>query len=456
MRLRAIVVAALLAVLAAGVVVAAVLAAERSSAERAIGDGSHAVTEGQVRNPAEAPEGIPEAPTEPGATAQGDSAEAPTEDHAEASEAEEVDAPEAPREPERILPPGPPSDERTLEHVTTIHGSISPKSIVASHTGVFFAQNMMYRHTISVYDRNHDLLATIPDTVNLVDFGYDGPDADLRGSPVETAFSPDGAYAYVSNYKMYGPGFDRGGTDTCSPADRYDDSFVYRVDVAALEIDQVIPVGAVPKYVAATPDGRSVLVSNWCSYDLSIIDVEAARELGRVDVGRYPRGIAVTRDASTAYVALMGTFDIAVLDLTRLDDVRDDGPATPDLDHLVVDTLAGVGRSPRHLVLDPDERYLYATLNGEGVVVRIDLRTGEQVRVTTGRAPRSMDISADGRALYVVNYRSDTVSKVRTDDMTVMQTLDVDDRPIGITYDRATAEVWVAHYSGSIRVLQDR
>jgi len=34
----------------------------------------------------------------------------------------------------------------------------------------------------------------------------------------------------------------------------------------------------------------------------------------------------------------------------------------------------------------------------------------------------------------------------------VMQTLDVDDRPIGITYDRATAEVWVAHYSGSIRV----
>jgi YVTN family beta-propeller protein len=329
---------------------------------------------------------------------------------------------------------------------------------------------MMYLHTITVYDRDHQLVATIPDTVNLTEFGYAGPDADLRGAPVEMAFSPDGSHAYVSNYKMYGPGYGNGGTDVCSPDDGYDDSFVYRIDVTTLEIDQVIPVGSVPKYVATTPDGGFVLVSNWCSYDVSIIDVEAARELGRVPLGRYPRGIAVTADASTAYVAMMGTYDIAVLDLTHLDpsdhlDATGEGDtdrgwphatAPPDLDHLHVETLTGIGNAPRHLVLDPDERYLYATLNGEGVVVRVDLTTGDHLRVATGAAPRSMDISADGEALYVVNYRADTVSKVRTDDMTVMQTIDVDDRPIGITYDRATAEVWVAHYSGSIRVLQDR
>ena len=38
-------------------------------------------------------------------------------------------------------------------------------------------------------------------------------------------------------------------------------------------IDQVIPVGAVPKYVAVTPDDKTVLVTNWCSWDLSVIDV---------------------------------------------------------------------------------------------------------------------------------------------------------------------------------------
>lgn len=231
-----------------------------------------------------------------------------------------------------MTPPGPPSDERTLEHLTTIRGDISPKSIVSSHTGVFFAQNMMYRHTITVYDRDHELVTTIPDTVMLEDHGIDGPGTELRGSPVELAFSPDGEHAYVSNYKMYGPGFDRGGGDTCSPADGYDESFVYRIDVDALEIDRVIPVGSVPKYVAATPDGRHVLVTNWCSYDVSI-DTQLGEEIERVHIGRYPRGIAVTSDSSTAYIAVMGSTDIAVLDLEKL----------------TVTALEDVGRSPRHL-----------------------------------------------------------------------------------------------------------
>lgn len=344
-------------------------------------------------------------------------------------------APSAP-----ALPPGPPTDERVLEVRTEIGGNISPKSVVASPGGLFLAQNMMYRHTITVYDRSHELVATIPDTVNPTEFGLDGPDADVRGAPVEAAFTPDGRYAYVSNYAMYGAGYDREGTDTCSPADGYDDSTVYRLDLETLAIDQVIPVGSVPKYVAVTPDGSQVLVTNWCSYDLSIIDVATGTEVDRVELGRYPRGIAVTSDSSTAYIALMGTYDILVLDL-------DDGSS---------DLLTGIGRGPRHLVLSPDDRTLYATINGEGIVAKIDLATQEVVTTATGQAPRSMDIAADGRSLYVVNYLGDTVSKVRTSDMSVLQTLDVADKPIGITYDRGTGQVWVASYSGVITVMDDR
>ena len=40
----------------------------------------------------------------------------------------------------------------TLTHVTTINGHISPKSVDATGTGLVFAQNMMYRHTMTVYD----------------------------------------------------------------------------------------------------------------------------------------------------------------------------------------------------------------------------------------------------------------------------------------------------------------
>ena len=48
------------------------------------------------------------------------------------------------------------------------------------------------------------------------------------------------------------------------------------------------------------------------------------------------------------------------------------------------------------------------------------------------------------------------MSKLRTSDMTTLQTIDACYHPIGITYDRPTRRVWVACYTGSIRVYDDR
>jgi DNA-binding beta-propeller fold protein YncE len=59
------------------------------------------------------------------------------------------------------------------------------------------------------------------------------------------------------------------------------------------------------------------------------------------------------------------------------------------------------------------------------------------------------------KALYVVNYESGTVTKLRTGDMSTLQTIDACFRPMGITYDRPTQRVWVACYTGSIRVYDD-
>ena len=332
----------------------------------------------------------------------------------------------------------PPASTTELALFETIGGDISPKSVVASGTGLFFAQNMMYRHTITVYDANYQLVKTISDEVVLADYGIEGFNGTHRGAPVEAAFTSDGRYAYISNYEMYGDGYGRPGGDGCNNGG-WDHSYLYRVDTDSLEIDQVIDVGAVPKYVAVTPDNSMVLVTNWCSFDLSLVDVDTALETATVDLGRHPRGIAVTSDSAIAYVAVMGSRDIAVV----------------HLDDLEVGWIRGVGSNPRHLVLSPDGEYLYATLNGDGRVIKIDLATNEVIaRVATGAAPRSMDISDDGEALYVVNYNSSTVSKVLTADMTEVQELDTNYHPIGITY--FAGEVWVSNYSGTIQVFVDR
>ncbi len=165
-----------------------------------------------------------------------------------------------------------PASQRTLVEVDTIGGTISPKSVVASGDGKFVAQNMMYQHTITVYDREFNLLKTISDQITPADWGFDfDPATTLQGAPVEASFSPDGTKAYVSNYHMYGGGYGPEPSDGCADLTR-DPSFVYRIDMESLEIDQVIQVGTVPKFLAVSPDGDQVLVSNWCSYDASIID----------------------------------------------------------------------------------------------------------------------------------------------------------------------------------------
>jgi YVTN family beta-propeller protein len=333
-----------------------------------------------------------------------------------------------------------PSHPHKMTLKKVIAGRISPKSVVHSGNGLFFAQNMMYNHTITVYNREHKLVKVIPDQVDLSKFGYSKFKGNYQGAPVEASFSQDGKYAWISNYQMYGPGFNNPGSDKCNPSQKTDKSFLYRINTDTLEIDHVIQVGSVPKFVATTNDERLVLVSNWCSWDLSVVDAAKNREIKRIKLGPYPRGIAIDAASHKAYVAVMGSYDIAKVDL------RD----------FSVKWLKNMGRSPRHLNIDPTGEYLYASLNGEGKIAKINLPKGKLIgKVSTGNAPRSMVLSDDGERLYVVNYSDNTVSKIRTSDLKVVQKINVGANPIGITYDPQTREVWVACYSGNIMVYQD-
>ncbi len=317
---------------------------------------------------------------------------------------------------------------------------ISPKSVVSTGNGYVFAQNMMYRHTMTVYDTSSlQVVKTIDDAVKLSDFGYPKLTEVVQGAPVEAAESPDHRFMYVSQYSMFGEGFSHPGGDVCSPDSGVDDSFVYRIPLDTLTIDQVIKVGAVPKFLAVTPDGKTLLVSNWCSYTLSVVDTATGKQVKSIYLGPYPRGIAVDSRAQYAYVAMMGGADIARIDLRTY----------------ALDWIRNVGAQPRHLVMSPDDAYLYATLNGEGKIARINLQTRDVIKVATGSEPRSMTISPDGTALFVVNYTSNTMSKVRTRDMKVTQVVNTNPAPIGITYDAPTGSIWVCCYGGSIMVFNE-
>jgi YVTN family beta-propeller protein len=377
-----------------------------------------------------------------GALAGGDAAAAPAPPTATARPTPTTAAIPVPaRSPSEAQGAPGPSAETALVRVQRLTGDLAPKSVVASAQGLVFAQNMMYKHTVSAFRADGALLRTIPDAVRLADFGIAGHPGTSRGAPVEMAFSPDGRHAWVSNYAMYGKGFGPEGLDTCTAGDGTETSFVYRVDTATFAIERVVAVGAVPKYVAVTPDGARVLVTNWCSADLSVIDTASAKEVARIPLrGSHPRGIAVSPDSRTAYIALMGS----------------DRVVRVDLGSRSVSDYARTGDGPRHIVLSHDGRHLFVTNNGDGTVSKLDRATGRVVKwVRTGKEPRSLAISADGGAVYSVNYESSTVTKLRTSDLATVDEVPTEHHPIGITYEPTRKAVWVACYGGSILVFDD-
>src|SRR5262249_15406635 len=157
--------------------------------------------------------------------------------------------------------PHDPARDFNLVRVATISGRISPKSVTATGTGLVFAQNMMYTHTLTVYDRDGALVKTIPDAVDLAQFGFAGHPGLSHGAPVEAAVDHAHRYVFATNYSMYGANFGPEGSDECGGPGGLSRSFVYRIDLKSLAVDAVAEVGMVPKYVAVTPNDAYVLVT---------------------------------------------------------------------------------------------------------------------------------------------------------------------------------------------------
>ncbi|WP_022872471.1 YncE family protein [Nesterenkonia alba] len=380
----------------------------------------------------------------PGPTLEGENDDVGSADEqdSDTSAAGDSDEGEDTESEEAELPEWPASNTTTMVHETTITDPvISPKSVVSNDRGLAIANNMMYQHTITVYDtEERELLHELDDTVNPADYGVEGYPEAVTGAPVEVVWTEDGEYAYVTNYVL--TGLDGAfADDDCSNGEAIEPSAVYRYSTAEGDWDQFIEVGRVPKYVELTPDGNTLLVSNWCDHDMSVVDVASGEEQMRIPLNSQPRGIAVMPDNTTAYVTAMYANEVYKVDL-------DSGDS---------EVILTTGERPRHLVLDETGENLYITVAGANELIRFDPSTDEVVdRVATGAEPRTMDISADGTALYVVNYNENTVSKFDAETLEEIERLPSQGgHPIGVSYDAHTGTVWVANYDGSIAVYDD-
>jgi YVTN family beta-propeller protein len=211
---------------------------------------------------------------------------------------------------------------------------------------------------------------------------------EFVGNAVESVFTRDGATLYVSNFREHRVeviDFSScyGATESapCAPAPRAE-----------------IAVGRHPKWMALSPDEATLYVANYADRSVSVVDVATLTETRRLPTLRHPRGMAVRPDGTLLAAAFHG-----------------------DVIHVFG---AGEPRErerweaceyPRHIVMSPDGATAYVTCS-MGHVGFYDATSGRRFGIgVTGRNPRSIDLSTDGRYVAVANFTSSDVSLVDTD-----------------------------------------
>ena len=154
-----------------------------------------------------------------------------------------------------------------------------------------------------------------------------------------------------------------------------------------------------PFEVAFTPDGTKALVTEFDEGALAVVDVPSGKVLNHVSTaGEQPTGVAVTSDGALALVTNSWSGSLAFVDLKTL--------KTTTL------PLPGM---PYDVVLAPDNSTAYVSVSQLDYVaiVRVTDRkvTG---RMETGRRPRSLALTPDGRVLAVGNFNEGSVNFLDT------------------------------------------
>lgn len=173
-------------------------------------------------------------------------------------------------------------------------------------------------------------------------------------------------------------------------------------------------VGTSPAHVVVTPDGAKAYVTNFDQSVGRVYVVETAGMTVRKVITAPPlmratHGARLSQDGRYLYVGSNGTDLLHVID-TAADSVVAHVPVAPG-----VPPIGSFVHKPYQVAVRSDDRFIYTTLNGSGLVSVIR-RDGDAFRLDTavrvGASPLQCEASRDGRWLYVCNRGSGSVSVI--------------------------------------------
>lgn len=218
------------------------------------------------------------------------------------------------------------------------------------------------------------------------------------------------------------------------------------VDPQDYKVVARIPTGEGPHEVIASSDGKLAFVANYGTQQvlgnsLSVIDLAAKKELRRVDLGALRRPHGIIEVGGKIYF----TCEVNRL-IARYDPAADK-----------VDWVMGTGQDATHmLVATADARRIYTANIRSNTITVFDSTTPPMkvIQIPVGNQPEGMDLSPDGKELWVGQNADGKITIVDTATNKIKESVQTGGVPIRVKFTPDGKRVLVSSaQSGELIVL---
>jgi YVTN family beta-propeller protein len=315
---------------------------------------------------------------------------------------------------------------------------ISPKSVEFNPQMTKAYVNNLEEGTIWVMDAGTHSLESIinykkTSTVNVM-----GEDS-FEEKPVETCLTHGGKRLWTSLHNSFGVTVQDTGYKALEMESQTKTKQVIIEDKINNEIKKLkvpfIETGATPKLIRGTPDQRRVCVANWHAGTVSVLDSETGKKYGDISTGTLPRGLAFTSDSKTGFAASFRENSLLIFDPYEVRQIR---------------RINEIGANPRHILIDPNDEFLYIGFHGDGHLRKFNIKSGKtEQKLRIGGQVRSISATPDFNYIFATSFSENKVALINVEKMKVEEKIYSSYHPVGIAYNRISKEIWVTNQGNS-------
>lgn len=220
------------------------------------------------------------------------------------------------------------------------------------------------------------------------------------------------------------------------------------IDLKAMEAYRHVPVVAGPHEAAVSPDGRTVVVTNYNKQgvgqqkSLSVIALPSGDTIKTIDLGEYraphdvrwidPTHVVTTAEGSQALLVVNIT--TGVVERTFQTDLA--------VSHM--------------LALSTDRTRLYCSNMRDGSISAFDFKTGKKIKdIKTGKECEGVGVTPDGRWVWAGNRAEDTISVIDTKSLEVVKHIPSKGFPYRVQFTPDGKLALIPHAQASSLVVAD-